>query len=111
MLKIEKPTFVNRVEEYECLAWSVYQFSNAARELVFAARRKNQKARDNRIKINSIRRPFWLKSRILYSSALSAEALWSAGFSSISIMEPKLKKNKTLAGVVSHEKGKRTRGF
>jgi hypothetical protein len=55
---MEKPTFVNKVEEYEFLAWSVYQFSNVAKELVFTARSKNQKAKDNRIKINSIRRLF-----------------------------------------------------
>jgi hypothetical protein len=108
---MEKPTFVNKVEEYGCLAWSEYQFSNVARGLVFTTRRKNQKAKDNRSKINSIRRPFWLKNCPLCSSALNSEGLWSADFSNNNMTEPMLKKNKILAGVVSHENGKRTFGF
>ena len=47
-----------QLEEYGFRAWSVYQFSNVAKELVFTNKRKSHNSKDTRTKINSIRRLF-----------------------------------------------------
>ena len=106
VLKIDKPNFVKRLEEYGCLAWSVYQFSNDAWELVFVIISENQKINDNKSKKSTIRLFLWESGGSMFSIVTLSEEEIKKEFTIIKKRENMLNKNKPFAKLLIDRKGK-----